>query len=317
MTSTLQQEASRKLGFSATRTMQVAQRLYEGIDINGETMGLITYMRTDGMDMAPEAIAEARKFIGSEYGDRYVPDGPRQYKSKAKNAQEAHEAIRPTSIGRVPSSLNLNADQVKLYELIWKRTVSCQMETAVLERTTIDMDDNNVGLRATGTVVTFDGFLRVYEEGRDEKKDDDEDRRLPKVNQDEAVNVSDVTPAQHFTEPPPRYSEASLVKKMEELGIGRPSTYASILQVLRDRAYVVHEKKRFRPEDKGHLVTTFLESFFTRFVEFDFTAALEEKLDLVSDGKLDWKSLLNEFWLDFKAHVDGTAELRSHRFWTS
>ena len=311
-TSTLQQEAARKLGFSAQRTMQAAQKLYEGVDIGGETVGLITYMRTDGVSMAPEAIFEARDVIGSVYGKAYVPDSPRMYKSKAKNAQEAHEAIRPTSLARNPGSLRLEPELGRLYELIWKRTIASQMESARIERTTVDLTsaDGQTGLRATGQVVQFPGYLAVYEEGRDDEGDEDR-ARLPAITEGAAAKVIESRADQHFTEPPPRYSEASLVKKMEELGIGRPSTYASVLGVLRDREYVRMEKQRFIPEDKGRLVTAFLEQFFKRYVEYDFTAALEEQLDLVSDGKLDWKQFLRDFWKDFHAAVGEIAELRT------
>ncbi len=310
-TSTLQQEAARKLGFSATRTMQTAQKLYEGVDIGGETTGLITYMRTDGVYVEPQAINDMRRLIGERFGNPYVPESPRFYKAKAKNAQEAHEAIRPTSIFRRPETLRLEGDQARLYELIWKRTLASQMEPARVENTTINIlsDDQQTALRATGQVVTFDGFMAVYEEGRDEAEDD-EGGRLPMVKAGTATEVHKINPAQHFTEPPPRYSEASLVKRLEELGIGRPSTYASILGVLRDRAYVRMDKNRFIPEDKGRLVTAFLDQFFHRYVQYDFTADLEEKLDLVSDGKLDWKALLRDFWKDFHAAAEGMTELR-------
>jgi len=310
-TSTLQQEASRKLGFNAQRTMQAAQKLYEGVDIGGETVGLITYMRTDGVQTAPEALDEARSVIGGIYGKEYVPEKPRFYSTKAKNAQEAHEAIRPTSLARNPGRLRLEGDLGRLYELIWKRMIASQMEAARIERTTIDLEslDSKTGLRATGQVVLFDGYLAVYEEGRDDPEDE-EGGRLPQVREGAEARVVAARADQHFTEPPPRYSEASLVKKMEELGIGRPSTYASILTVLRDRAYVRMEKNRFVPEDKGRLVTAFLEEFFRRYVEYDFTAALEEKLDLVSAGELDWKVLLREFWQDFQAKVGEIGELR-------
>ena len=310
-TSTLQQEASRKLGFDAKRTMQAAQRLYEGIDIGGETVGLITYMRTDGVQTAPEALDEARDVIGGLYGREYVPEKARIYSTKAKNAQEAHEAIRPTSLARNPGKMRLEGDLGRLYELVWKRMIASQMESARIERTTIDLDsaDGKTGLRATGQVVTFDGYLAVYEEGRDDP-DDEEGGRLPQVVQGAAAQVRSAKADQHFTEPPPRYSEASLVKKLEELGIGRPSTYASILTVLRDRAYVRMEKQRFVPEDKGRLLTAFLEEYFARYVEYDFTASLEERLDLVSAGELDWKVLLREFWAEFNAKVGETAELR-------
>jgi DNA topoisomerase-1 len=311
-TSTLQQEAARKLGFSAQRTMQAAQKLYEGIDIGGETVGLITYMRTDGVSVEPEGIAEARSVIGNVYGANYVPESPRYYKAKAKNAQEAHEAIRPTSLNRNPGSLRLEADLGRLYELIWKRMIASQMESARIERTTVDLEsaDGQTGLRATGQVVLFPGYLAVYEEGRDDEGDEDS-ARLPMIEEGASAKVIEARADQHFTEPPPRYSEASLVKKMEELGIGRPSTYASVLTVLRDREYVKMEKQRFVPEDKGRLVTAFLEQFFKRYVEYDFTASLEEKLDLVSDGQLDWKEFLREFWKDFHAAVGEIAELRT------
>ena len=313
ITSTLQQEASRKLGFAAKRTMQVAQGLYEGVDIGGETVGLITYMRTDGITMAPEAIAEARQVIGKHYGARYVPQSARAYSSKAKNAQEAHEAVRPTSFARTPEevSRHLDADAARLYELIWKRAVASQMESAEQERTTIDVvsADRNITLRATGTVTLFDGFLTLYLEGEDDSSDE-EGSKLPKVEMGDPARIAKTTPAQHFTEPPPRYSEASLVRKLEELGIGRPSTYATILSTLRDRAYVRMDRGRFLPEDKGRLVTTFLNSFFHRYVAYDFTADLEEKLDEVSAGDLNWKQLLRDFWKDFSAAVAETKDLK-------
>ena len=299
-TSTLQQEAARKLGFNAQRTMQAAQRLYEGIDIGGETVGLITYMRTDGVQTAPEALDEAREVIGGLYGRDYVPEKARIYSTKAKNAQEAHEAIRPTSLARNPGKLRLEPDLGRLYELIWKRMIASQMESARIERTTIDLEssDGKTALRASGDVTLFDGYLAVYEEGRDDA-DEEAVSKLPAVTQGAQAKTIATRADQHFTEPPPRYSEASLVKKMEELGIGRPSTYASVLTVLRDRAYVRMDKNRFVPEDKGRLVTIFLEEFFKKYVEYDFTAGLEEKLDLVSAGELDWKVLLREFWKDF------------------
>lgn len=314
-TSTLQQEASRKLGFNAQRTMQAAQRLYEGVDEQG---GLITYMRTDGVASAPEALAEARKVIADRFGGSYVPEKPRIYTTKAKNAQEAHEAIRPTSMARHPDQLRLDGDLGRLYELIWKRMMASQMEAARIERTTIDLEtpDGKTGLRATGQVIQFDGYLAVYEEGRDEvakgsaEEGEDDSRRLPAVAEGAAAKIHAARADQHFTEPPPRYSEATLVKKMEELGIGRPSTYASILTVLRDREYVRMDKNRFVPEDKGRLVTAFLEQFFHRYVEYDFTAALEEKLDKVSAGELDWKTLLREFWTEFHAAVGELGDVR-------
>lgn len=304
-TSTLQQEASRKLGFDAQRTMRAAQKLYEGVD---ETGGLITYMRTDGVQTTPEGIAQAREVIGETFGSAFVPAEARHYKTKAKNAQEAHEAIRPTNIARRPDSLRLESDLQRLYELIWKRMVASQMEAARLDRTTVEVEtpDGLTGLRATGQVVTFDGFLAVYEEGRDEKQkgteseEDDDTARLPALKEGARARVEAIRIDQHFTEPPPRYSEATLVKKLEELGIGRPSTYASILTTLRDRGYVRMDKNRFIPEDNGRLVTAFLEQFFGRWVEYDFTAALENELDEVSAGQMDWKALLREFWSKLK-----------------
>jgi DNA topoisomerase-1 len=315
-TSTLQQEASRKFGFAPAHTMRLAQRLYEGIDIGGETVGLITYMRTDGVQMAEEALPQIRKVIGSDYGDRYVPEAPRRYQTKAKNAQEAHEAIRPTEVARRPRDVlrHLDAEQAKLYELIWVRAVASQMESAEVERTTVDIHAKAgarlIELRATGTVIKFDGFLKVYQEDRDEPDEDDEARRLPAMSEGEALQKRAIAVDQHFTEPPPRYSEASLVKRMEELGIGRPSTYASILQVLKDRAYVRLEKKRLYPEDKGRVVVAFLESFFTRYVEYDFTAGLEEQLDRVSNNELPWRELLRDFWRGFTGAVDEIKDLR-------
>ncbi len=312
-TSTLQQEASRKLGFNAKRTMQIAQGLYEGVEIGGDTTGLITYMRTDGITMVGEAINECREVISKKYGARYVPGSIRAYTNNNANAQEAHEAVRPTSFSRTPEEVAryLDADSAKLYELVWKRAVASQMESAEQERTTVDVlsADGKITLRATGTVTLFDGFLTLYLEGQDDDTDED-GSKLPKVAAGDKTKVETVTPAQHFTEPPPRYSEASLVKKLEELGIGRPSTYASIISTLRDRAYVKMDRQRFLPEDKGRLVTTFLNSFFKRYVAYDFTADLEEKLDAVSDGKLDWKQLLRDFWTEFSATVGETKNLR-------
>ncbi|MFS8038430.1 type I DNA topoisomerase [Xanthobacter sp. AM11] len=315
-TSTLQQEASRKLGLAPARTMQIAQRLYEGVDVGGETVGLITYMRTDGVDMAPEAVAATRSAIGKQFGPRYLPGVPRKYTTKAKNAQEAHEAIRPTDPSRHPrdAARHLDAEQARLYDLIWTRTVASQMESAELERTTADIEAKAGGrvldLTATGTVVKFDGFLTLYREGKDDDDDDEESRRLPAMSANEKLDRRDILTDQHFTEPPPRYSEASLVKRMEELGIGRPSTYAAVLAVLRDREYVKLDKKRLVPEDKGRLVTAFLESFFKRYVEYDFTADLEEKLDEVSAAQLDWKEVLRAFWRDFFAAIEATKDLR-------
>jgi DNA topoisomerase-1 len=310
-TSTIQQEAARKLGFSASRTMQIAQRLYEGVSIDGENTGLITYMRTDGVQMAEEAYAAARSAIGRNYGKEYLPDGPRRYTSKAKNAQEAHEAIRPTDFNRRPGDVSMEPDMARLYELVWKRAVASQMEAAQIERTTVEIpsSDGRATLRATGQVIKFDGFLTLYQEGKDET-DEEDGGRLPPMATGDTPKLIDAVHTQHFTEPPPRYSEASLVKRLEELGIGRPSTYASTLSTLIDRDYVRLEQKRFYPEDKGRLVTIFLEKFFARYVEYDFTAGLEEKLDLVSDGKLAWKDFLREFWTEFSAAIGATTELR-------
>src|SRR5262245_637419 len=315
-TSTLQQEASRKLGFAPAHTMRVAQRLYEGIDIDGETVGLITYMRTDGVEMADEAISAIRRVIESDYGRDYVPQGPRRYQTKTKNAQEAHEAIRPTDLSRRPSQTKrfLDQDQAKLYELIWLRSVASQMESAELERTTADIGANvggrHLDLRATGTVVKFDGFLALYQEGRDEDPEDEDSRRLPQMFAGERLAKKSIAADQHFTEPPPRYSEASLVKRLEELGIGRPSTYASILQVLKDRGYVRLDKKRLIPEDKGRVLVAFLESFFSRYVEYGFTADLEEQLDRISNNEIAWRDLLRDFWRDFTAAVGEIKDLR-------
>jgi DNA topoisomerase I len=315
-TSTLQQEASRKLGFSSSRTMQIAQKLYEGVDIEGDTVGLITYMRTDGADMAPEAIAAARTSILKIYGEPYVPAVARKYTTKAKNAQEAHEAIRPTEISRQPDKVRkfLDADQFALYDLIWKRTIASQMESAELERTSADIDaqgnDGKVySFRANGSVVKFDGFLKVYNEDLDDGEDEDS-RRLPAMARGDSIGVTDIKPVQHFTEPPPRYSESSLTKKLEELGIGRPSTYASILTTLKDRGYVRIDKKRLIPEDKGRVVTVFMESFFKRYVEYDFTADLEEQLDLISNGDVKWKDVLRKFWTDFTLAIGEVKDLR-------
>ncbi|MUO81054.1 type I DNA topoisomerase [Agrobacterium vitis] len=318
-TSTLQQAASSKLGFSASRTMQVAQKLYEGVDIGGETVGLITYMRTDGVQMAPEAIEAARSAITQQFGPRYMPEKPRFYSTKAKNAQEAHEAIRPTDFNRTPDQVRryLDADQLRLYDLVWKRGIASQMASAEIERTTAeilaDKAGEKAGLRAVGSVIRFDGFIAAYTDHREEgekSEDDDEDGRLPEINAREALAKQKVNATQHFTEPPPRYSEATLIKKMEELGIGRPSTYAATLKTLSDREYVVIDKRKLIPEAKGRLVTAFLESFFTRYVEYDFTADLEEKLDKISAGELNWKDVLREFWQNFFAQIEGTKELR-------
>ena len=318
-TSTLQQAASSRMGFGASRTMQVAQKLYEGIDIGGETVGLITYMRTDGVQMAPEAIDAARKAIGEQFGGRYVPEKARFYSTKAKNAQEAHEAIRPTDFNRTPDQVKryLDADQLRLYELIWKRGIASQMASAEIERTTVEILASNggekAGLRAVGSVIRFDGFIAAYtdqKEDGEQSDDGDDEGRLPPINERENLAKQKINASQHFTEPPPRYSEASLIKKMEELGIGRPSTYAATLKTLSDREYIVIDKRKLVPHSRGRLVTAFLESFFTKYVEYDFTAALEEKLDRISAGELDWKQVLRDFWKDFFAQIEDTKELR-------
>ena len=290
-TSTLQQEAARKLGFSASHTMRVAQSLYED--------GLITYMRTDGVDMAEEAISAARRAIASRYDAGFVPDKPRRYTSKIKNAQEAHEAIRPTDFSRGRAA---SGDHARLYELVYNRALASQMASARLERTTVELSDGagRAVLRASGQVVLFPGYLALYEEGRDEKAEDEEGARMPALHKGDSPAKRSVEATQHFTQPPPRYSEASLVKRLEELGIGRPSTYASTLQTLKDREYVRIEKGRFVPEESGRLVTAFLERFFERYVSYDYTAELEEELDDVSGGRLDWQKLLEQFWRDFR-----------------
>ncbi len=305
MTSTLQQEASRKFGMGARQCMSTAQRLYEA--------GYITYMRTDGIDMAPEAVTAARDAIKSLYGEKYVPNAPRMYKNKAKNAQEAHECVRPTDMMTKAENLKTSdADQRKLYDLIWKRTIACQMAAAKLERTTVEItsDDGQVGLRASGQVMLFDGFLRVYEEGRDDVVTDDEHKRLPQIDKGDALDKRNVTPEQHFTQPPPRYTEATLVKRMEELGIGRPSTYASVVTTIQDREYVRKEKNRLFPEDKGRLVTAFLTNYFRKYVGYDFTADLENQLDTISAGDADYKDVLGRFWRDFSAAIAETSDLR-------
>ncbi len=315
-TSTLQQAASSRLGFSAVRTMQVAQRLYEGFDIGGETAGLITYMRTDGVQMAPEAISAARDAIVREFGDKYLPEKPRYYSTKAKNAQEAHEAIRPTDFSRKPSEMRkyLDADQARLYEMIWKRAIASQMQPAEIERTTVEIEAVNgartAALRAVGSVLRFDGFIAAYTDQRDEDSEDEEDKRLPEIRAGEQLARDRIDATQHTTEPPPRYSEATLIKKMEELGIGRPSTYTATLKTLEDRDYVTIDKRKLVPQAKGRLLSAFLESFFERYVEYDFTASLEEKLDEISDGKLSWKEVLRDFWKDFSGAVNDIKELR-------
>lgn len=317
ITSSLQMEASRKLHISASQTMRLAQQLYEGVDIGGETVGLITYMRTDGITLSDDAIFQARGQIEKDFGKKYLPDSPRMYKSKAKNAQEAHEAIRPTDLSRRPQDVRkyLDDKQFALYDLIWKRTIACQMENAIMDQVSADISDgtDDVVLRANGSTVAFDGFLVLYKEDNDEPTDntseDDENRRLPNLNEGMDLRTNDVTPEQHFTQPPPRYSEASLVKKLEEMGIGRPSTYASIMQVLQDRNYVTIDKRRFFPEDRGRLVTTFLTKFFEKYVDYAFTANLEDELDAISSGQVEWKVALRDFWTGFKAAIDGTKDL--------
>ena len=305
MTSTLQQEASRKFGMGARQTMSIAQRLYEA--------GHITYMRTDGIDMAPEAVMATREEISRRYGVNYVPKSPRMYKNKAKNAQEAHECIRPTDVSKDASIAKISdADQRKLYDLIWKRTISCQMEAAKLERTTIDItsEDQQILLRANGQVTIFDGFLKVYEEGHDDTEKREDRKSLPQLFENEQLEKLEVTNEQHVTQAPPRYTEATLVKKMEELGIGRPSTYASIVTTIQDRDYVRKEKNRLSPEDKGRIVTIFLLNFFKKYIEYDFTAGLEEKLDIISAGKLEYTNVLKDFWQDFSSAISETSELR-------
>jgi len=299
-TSTLQQEAARKLGFSASHTMRIAQALYED--------GAITYMRTDGVQMDGSAISAARKAITERYAANYVPDKPRQYQTKAKNAQEAHEAIRPTDFSKDRAG---SGDHARLYELIWKRAMASQMASAQMERTTIDLADGTGrhGLRATGQVVMFPGYLALYEEGRDDEADE-ESRRLPRLRDGDVPAKRDVSAEQHFTQPPPRFSEASLVKRLEELGIGRPSTYASIIQTLKDRDYVRVEKNRFFAEESGRLVTAFLERFFEKYVSFDFTAGLEDELDEISGGRAQWQAVLEAFWRDFKPRTAEVMEFK-------
>ena len=305
-TSTLQQEAARKLRFSAKKTMQIAQKLYEA--------GFITYMRTDAVNLSKEAIEACRAAILKYFGEAYLPQTAKEYKTKSKNAQEAHEAIRPAHVDETPKKLEakLDADSHKLYELIWKRTVACQMNPAVMDKVTVDATsaDGQILLRANGQVINFDGFLKLYVESKDDTDDDDENRILPNVETGEAVTKGEITPEQHFTTPPPRFTEASLVKKLEELGIGRPSTYASIIAVLQERKYVRVEKLRFIPEDRGRIVTVFLENFFKKYVEYDFTAQLEEYLDDISNGEMEWKKLLGGFWIKFIKNIDAVQPLQ-------
>ena len=305
-TSTLQQEAARKLHFSAKKTMQLAQKLYED--------GYITYMRTDAVNLSNEAISACREAIEKYFGAPYLPKSPKIYKTKSKNAQEAHEAIRPSDVMNTPKKMEtkLDGDSYRLYELIWKRTVACQMSPALLDKVTIDSasSDNLILLRANGQVIAFDGFLKLYQESTDDNTDDEDNRILPNVSEGENVDKGDIKTEQHFTTPPPRFTEASLVKKLEELGIGRPSTYASIIAVLQERKYVKVEKLRFIPEDRGRIVTVFLENYFKKYVEYDFTAQLEEFLDDVSNGEMDWKKLLSGFWAKFIKNVDSVAPLK-------
>ncbi len=315
-TSTLQQESSRKIGFGAQATMRLAQQLYEGVELGGDTVGLITYMRTDGVQMAGEAVSAIRGHVHEVYGRDYLPVAPREYSSRAKNAQEAHEAIRPTDVARTPESVAhaLNPDQRRLYELVWKRAVASQMQSAELDQVSVEVTNGRgLKLRATGSIVAFDGFLKLYREDQDDEApgaEAEESRMLPPMAERDPLKRGDVAANQHFTQPPPRYSEASLVKKMEELGIGRPSTYASILSVLQDRNYVRLDKKRFIPEDRGRLVTAFLTSFFERYVDTGFTANLEEKLDDISDGRADWRQVMHAFWEEFSRTVDQTKDLK-------
>ena len=313
ITSTLQQEASRRLHLSASQTMRIAQRLYEGVEVGGETTGLISYMRTDSVNLSNEALSGARALIQDRFGKDYLPENPRRYRGKAKNAQEAHEAIRPTDMRRTPETMAkvLSGADLKVYELIWRRTVASQMEAAKIDQTALVFGDGKdaARFRATGSVIVFDGFLKLYQEGRDDSSDDENSQALPVFKEKEAVSPKGVKPEQHFTQPPPRFTEASLVKQMEELGIGRPSTYASIIQVLQDRDYVRLESRRFMPEDRGRLVTAFLENFFERYVQYDFTADLEQRLDDVSNGDLAWRALLKEFWEGFTSRIDEAKDL--------
>ncbi|MBY7649293.1 MAG: type I DNA topoisomerase [Candidatus Liberibacter europaeus] len=315
ITSTLQQTASSRLGFSASHTMRIAQKLYEGIDVNGEAIGLITYMRTDGVHMSPDAIEAVRHCIVTNFGNRYLPNKPRIYSSKAKNAQEAHEAIRPNDFNLLPSKMEkfLDKDQFKLYDLIWKRSVASQMVSAEFERTTVNIEaiyENQVAhLRTIGSFLRFEGFLNVWEESSDQEKTANEDKTLPHIKNNDKLVIKKVDASQHFTEPPPRYSESSLIKKMEELGIGRPSTYAAILETLCKRKYVIAEKRKLLPQNTGRIVTLFLENFFRQYVEYDFTADLEEKLDEISAGKMNWQKVLQEFWKDFVEKIESTKKL--------
>ena len=310
-TSTLQIEASRKLGFSANQTMRTAQKLYEGTTIDGETTGLITYMRTDSVIMANSAIEEVREYVKNNIGKEYLPTEPRIYKSKAKNAQEAHECIRPTIIALSPQKIknSLNSDEFKLYEIIWQRAVSSQMASAIIDQVAVDIknNENNIIFRANGSSIKFKGMLSVYSEAKDEdESNNNQNSNLPILDEKDLLNLINSEKKQHFTLPPPRYTEASLVKKLEELGIGRPSTYASIIRVLQDRDYVILDKKRFVPHDRGRVVSIFLENYFNKYVEYDFTADLENQLDEISDGKLNWREVIQKFWHTFKNLCDDT-----------
>jgi DNA topoisomerase-1 len=307
-TSTMLQDAAKKLGFSAKKTSQLAQRLYEGAQVNGESVGLITYMRTDSVNVSEVALTSVRNYIGESYGDDFLPSAPRQYKTKTKNAQEAHEAIRPTDVTLTPIKLkaSLEEDQYRLYELIWRRFVASQMESALLDVVSANISDDHGNIfRASGSTIVFQGFYQVYREGREEHDGGEEDEKLlPLLKENEKLNTKDIIPNQHFTQPPPRYSEASLVKKMEELGIGRPSTYPTIISILQERNYVKLEQKRFIPEARGRFVTAFLTEFFTRYVEYNFTAQLEDKLDDIAQGGIPFKEVLRSFWQDFKPRID-------------
>lgn len=308
ITSSLQQEAARKLGFSAKKTMMMAQKLYEGVEIGGANQGLITYMRTDSIDVTPEAITASRAYILKTYGENYLPETPNLFKSKIKNAQEAHEAIRPVDFSLPPESVKkyLEEDQFALYELVWKRMVASQMADVIFDQTAVDIVTipAYAKMRATGSVIKFDGFYKIYNEGKDDESEEDEGKQnLPELKAGEPLALLEVKPVQHFTEPPPRYSEASLVKKLEELGIGRPSTYAAIISVLQDRGYVKLDRKRFFPEKRGRVVTTFLKEFFAKYVEYGYTASLEDELDIISNGKMNWKTFLKKFWGDFNSTI--------------
>jgi DNA topoisomerase-1 len=316
ITSTLQQESARKLGFSTQRTMRVAQQLYEGIDIGSGSVGLITYMRTDSVSLAAEALSEIRRYIGEHFGEDKLPAQPRRYKTKAKNAQEAHEAIRPTSIVQTPEAIrtHLSSDQLRLYDLIWKRTVSCQMIHATINTVAVDLSAGPGNLfRARGSVIAHPGFMSVYKESFDDEKKDEQDRMLPAMTEGEKVGLRGIRAEQHFTEPPPRYSEASLVKALEDYGIGRPSTYASIISTLLQREYAVLESKRFKPTDVGRVVNRFLTQHFTRYVDYDFTARLEDELDAVSRGEKDWIPVMKNFWGSFKELVETKDETLTRR----